>query len=274
MSPRSHHRPTVGVATLAWYRRSHLERQARAVARAGVDDYAIIDLGGPPIDADGRIVAWDEPIAPDVALPLAAARNRAVRELDTDVVVLLDVDVIPGPDTIERYRQCFDDVTEPHRTVVIGPVGYLAADADPDRPVAELVDEATVQPGRPRPGRGVSTWRPWETFWSLSFATTRHGFHHVGGFDERYVGYGGEDTDFAFTARAVGMELVAAHGAVGVHQFHPVSSPPTEHVADIVANARRFRDKWGIWPMRGWLEAFAERGAVRWSPAEGRLEMA
>ena len=35
-------------------------------------------------------------------------------------------------------------------------------------------------------------------FWSLSFAVTGD-VVRVGGFDEAYEGYGGEDTDFAFT---------------------------------------------------------------------------
>lgn len=37
-----------------------------------------------------------------------------------------------------------------------------------------------------------------------------------------------------------------------------------QHLADIVANARCFRSKWGVWPMRGWLRAFADAGLIRW----------
>ncbi|MET0931866.1 MAG: hypothetical protein ABWX74_20295, partial [Aeromicrobium sp.] len=47
------------------------------------------------------------------------------------------------------------------------------------------------------------------------------------------------------------------------HQHHPVSSPPLEHVEDIVRNATVFHDRWGAWPMGGWLDAFEERGLVR-----------
>jgi hypothetical protein len=39
-----------------------------------------------------------------------------------------------------------------------------------------------------------------------------------------------------------------------------VSDPPVEHLADIVRNANRFRERWGWFPMRGWLDAFAARG--------------
>ena len=41
-------------------------------------------------------------------------------------------------------------------------------------------------------------------FWSLCFAITRQQFEALGGFDTAYVGYGAEDTDFAFRASACG----------------------------------------------------------------------
>ena len=41
------------------------------------------------------------------------------------------------------------------------------------------------------------------------------------------------------------------------------SSPPVQHLDDILRNGRRFADRWGQWPMTGWLEAFEREGAVR-----------
>ena len=52
--------------------------------------------------------------------------------------------------------------------------------------------------------------------------------------------------------------------ALAFHQHHPVSSPPVEHVDDIVENARRFHEKWGVWPMEGWLDRFAADGLIAW----------
>ncbi len=99
-------------------------------------------------------------------------------------------------------------------------------------------------------------------FWSLSAALTPATWSQVGGFCEEYVGYGGEDTDFAWLARSRGVELAWVGGADAYHQHHPVSSPPVEHVEAIVRNAHLFHKRWNEWPMRGWLEAFAERGLV------------
>ena len=64
--------------------------------------------------------------------------------------------------------------------------------------------------------------------------------------------------------------LIWAGGAHAYHQWHPVSSPPWEHIEDIVANANRFHDKWGTFPMEGWLEAFEAEGAVEKQEAPKR----
>ncbi|MDO9396736.1 MAG: glycosyltransferase family 2 protein, partial [Herbiconiux sp.] len=72
----------------------------------------------------------------------------------------------------------------------------------------------------------------------------------------------GEDTDFAFAAREAGVELAWVGSARAYHQHHPVQSPPVDHLDDIVRNATVFHERWGTWPMGGWLDAFEQRGLV------------
>ncbi|PKZ42512.1 hypothetical protein CYJ76_02615 [Kytococcus schroeteri] len=91
----------------------------------------------------------------------------------------------------------------------------------------------------------------------------------VGGFDEAYVGYGGEDTDFAQRLGAAGGRLLWLGGAVAHHQWHESHSPPWDKVADVVRNGRVFAERWGWWPMEGWLEQFASAGLVRRDDAGG-----
>ncbi len=102
-----------------------------------------------------------------------------------------------------------------------------------------------------------------ELFWSLSFAATPTTWDRCGGFDEAYVGYGGEDTDFGQRARAAGVDLAWVGGADAFHQHHPVSRPPVEHVDDILRNGAVFRARWGWWPMVGWLKEMEGMGLVR-----------
>ena len=41
-----------------------------------------------------------------------------------------------------------------------------------------------------------------------------------------------------------------------------MSSPPWQHLDDILRNGAAFSERWGEWPMGGWLEAFAAAGAI------------
>jgi len=98
--------------------------------------------------------------------------------------------------------------------------------------------------------------------WSLSLGASVEDWNAVGGFDERYEGYGGEDTDFGQRLKRAGGDMWWTRSAGAFHQWHPVSRPPVEHVADIVTNANLFYDTWGWYPMGGWLTEFERRGLV------------
>ncbi|MGM8884872.1 glycosyltransferase family 2 protein [Psychrobacter sp. 1U2] len=104
-------------------------------------------------------------------------------------------------------------------------------------------------------------------FWSLCFAITQSQFQRIGGFDTHYVGYGAEDTDFAFMARALNIEFYLTSDVV-FHQQHSVYRPPLNHLSSIVINANRFYDKWQHWPMGGWLKSFANMQFIDWQPEQ------
>lgn len=276
--------PVVAVITIAHGRHDHLRGQvAGLTGGTRVPDLHVVGAMDDP-DA-GRLLreAWGPGTSPAVVvdvpadprgLPLAAARNRAAAEATArgaDHLIFLDVDCIPGPRTVAAYAQA---LTDPRPALVPpavlgGDVAYLSplppgqrdwtAPADlarlPDvgqhRP-----DRVVLEPGEIRPEPDLTR------FWSLSFAMTVPDFWATGGFCTDFVGYGGEDTDFAHRLRAKGRRMRWVGGAHAYHQWHPVSSPPWEHLDDILANAERFHRRWGMWPMRGWLDAFAEAGAI------------
>ena len=89
--------------------------------------------------------------------------------------------------------------------------------------------------------------------------------HHSGGFDERYVGYGGEDTDFAKTLAMAGVPLAWVKGAArfrAYHQYHPHHMPPIHHLESVVRNSELFETKWGYRTMGHWLYAFRLMGLI------------
>jgi GT2 family glycosyltransferase len=202
----------------------------------------------------------------DGALPLAAARNLGATTalgLGVDTLVFLDVDCLPGPDAIGAYA---DAASRPgtRERLLCGPVTYLPPAPAAGYSLEHLAEADAPHPARPAPAPGeIELGGPHELFWSLSFALHGDTWRRIGGFCERYTGYGGEDTDFAFTARAHGVDLAWIGSARAYHQHHPVHSPPTEHLDDILRNARVFHARWGEWPMRGWLDAFEQQGLVR-----------
>ena len=264
------------MVTLGRGRRRHLERQALAVGRLdpAPDGYLVVAMDEEPPVLPGARVAH-RPIAEGEPLPLAAARNQAIAQAgDADLVVLLDADCLPEPGLlaplVAAAARWPDDL-------LAGPVGRLAPmapeqDAPSPQELAAAREVAALGPRPvPVPGDAPAEARM-ELFWSLSFAVRPATHARIGGFDEGYVGYGAEDTDYAWAAREAGVGLRWIGGAWAHHQHHPISSPPVEHLDDIVRNASRFRARWGTWPMEGWLRVFAERGLVDWDPAGERLE--
>lgn len=191
---------------------------------------------------------------------LAAARNRAAREaLDrgAEVLVFLDADCVASGELLTLYAEALARHPD---AVVAGPVTYM-------EPGELRTTDPAPHPARPNPPAGTTeAAEDYNLFWSLSFAVTAATWRRIaeafGGFDEGYTGYGGEDTDFARNLEKHGIDLRWVGGAHAFHQWHPVSSPPWEHLDDILANAAYFRSKWGHWPMEGWLREFEKAGAI------------
>ncbi|MBD8682408.1 glycosyltransferase family 2 protein [Pseudomonas sp. CFBP 13719] len=194
-------------------------------------------------------------------LPLARARN-AVRQCEGEQWVFLDVDCIPSQSLLSDYTAALRERPE---ALHLGEVRYLPSSARMAHwTQATLMRDGVAHPlsqYRGKPGSLLAH----HLFWSLNFACTREVFERIGGFDEGYLGYGAEDTDFAFSARHHGVELRTA-AALAFHQYHPTWRPPLNHFSAIVANAQRFYQRWAQWPMEGWLGEFAELGLVSWTP--------
>jgi len=131
--------------------------------------------------------------------------------------------------------------------------------------------KAVPHPHRHFPERGLRIEPNYGLFWSLAFAIRRDRFRSLGGFDERFLGYGAEDTEFAFRAQDAGIALAFLGGAGALHQHHENFDPPLQHFSDIVRNAQLFYDIRKHWPMRDWLDAFQRLGLIDIEPGQLRI---
>jgi GT2 family glycosyltransferase len=264
------------VITTVHGRTDHLRNQLAGLAAGtrAADQHVIVAIEDPgvrsaidtvPATGTSRTVV-DLP-AERGPLPVAAARNLgAATAIDdgAELLVFLDVDCIPGPRLVERYHEA---ASRPeHRPALLcGAVTYLPPAGPTGYPLDRLHELADPHPARPAPAPHlVLASADYSLFWSLSFAVTPATWRRIGGFCESYRGYGAEDTDFAQCAAAARVPMRWVGGADAYHQHHRVSDPPVEHLDDILRNAGIFRDRWGWWPMEGWLRAFEDLGLIGW----------
>ena len=269
--------PTVSVLTIVRGRRQHLLRQARGLLASSVQpsEWVIVSMGEDPLTKGDLGIPAGYPLRTDRVdgertLPLAQARNRAASIATGSVLLFLDVDCIPGADCLAELVAAAGD-----GGLWMGDIRYLPKDepAGEDWSESDLDAVGIAHPLLPDIGHGERVTRPHEMFWSLCFAVSRESWALIGGFDESLRGYGAEDTDVAFAARARGLPFGNV-GARAYHQHHTVCKPPLNHVEDLVANATRFHEKWGVWPMDKWLGQLDEAGYVRFDPKANVCEVA
>ncbi|UMB70886.1 glycosyltransferase family 2 protein [Mycobacterium paraterrae] len=258
------------VITTVSGRGAHLRRQLHGLLRSTrqPDMHIVVALGdrrvaGIVADAGSPAVVLDLEVGEP--LPLAYGRNQgaaaALRE-SAELLVFLDVDCIPHTELIGRYHDVAED---PHyaQALLCGPVTYLPPPGPRGYPMEELPAQTNPHPARPDPPAGeVVQTVNYQLFWSLSFAVRAQTWTNLGGFCERYRGYGGEDTDFAQCASAQHISMYWVGGAHAYHQYHPTADPPVQHVDDIIRNAVIFHRRWGWWPMQGWLAGFERAGLI------------
>lgn len=258
------------VITTVRGRSAHLRNQLRGLACSTqlADMHIVVALEDPRVA--GIVADEGSPasvVELDVAEPIPVAHGRnhgaaVALKKSAELLIFLDVDCIPGRDLVARYHHTADQPQHAN-ALLCGPVTYLPPPGPRGYSLAELRAQVKPHPARPHPGDGeVLATTEYSLFWSLSFAVTATTWKTIGGFCERYRGYGGEDTDFGQCAAAQGVWMRWVGGAHAFHQFHPTTDPPYQHVDDIVRNAAIFHDRWGWWPMQGWLAVFEASGVI------------
>ena len=228
------------------------------LSRSGFDgDFVLAEMGpktplpGLPFDVTQIAVDGED-------LPLAAARNAGRNAASGERLVFLDVDCIPSQSCIRELTTA----VQRHDALVCAQIRYLDTRVPDGWTQADLIAVSKTHADRPFPANGIIAAAHPGLFWSLAFSIRSGTFDGLGGFDETFTGYGGEDTDLAFRAHDEGFPVLMCADAIAFHQPHESFEPPVQHFADIIRNASLFRDRHGIWPMQGWLDGFAAFGLI------------
>ena len=256
----------VSVVTLANGRPEHLRNLVLGLCRQSQ----------PPVELIVAVMqdeAYDLPAAPfpirqmmiaGTHLPLAAARNAGARAATGDVLIFLDIDCIPAPDLVADYAQGLARLNGRLMGEVLYLPGGAAAPGWTYDTFAAVAVKHSDRSGPPV--QRIERCTDYRCFWSLSFAMLRATFLEAGGFDERYFGYGGEDTDFGKSLDQQNVPIAWLKGALSYHQYHPHHMPPVHHIDSVVRNAQLFEDKWGYRTMGHWLHAFRLMGLIDDTP--------
>ena len=156
---------------------------------------------------------------------------------------------LPGQAEIRRVHQQLADVLGDRSDVLLCPgglaayaqvmpqgglwYGYFGSHQRDWRASSLLLPRAQIQWADPRflddqghlyPQPRLLT-SPHENAWSGNFALQRRDYYALQGFDEDFVGWGGEDLDFAWRACQAGYPIHFTLEAWGEHQPHPLSEP-------------------------------------------------
>ncbi|WP_237065303.1 glycosyltransferase family 2 protein [Loktanella sp. M215] len=176
------------------------------------------------------------------------------------MLIFLDVDCIPAPRLVADYATQMTAADGLFMgEVMYLPAGAAAAGWDYETFNAIAVRHSDRQGPPEEPRRACADYR---CFWSLNFAMSRNAWDRAGGFDERFEGYGGEDTDFGRTLSEIQMPIWWIRGARVFHQYHQHCMPPIHHVASVIRNSELFASKWGHRTMEHWLHAFRMMGLI------------
>lgn len=172
----------------------------------------------------------------------ARSRNLGAKLARHQALLFIDSDILLSPQALAAYARHLQ--TRPE-ALLYGYVGYEST----------AVSESALQPGipvhwrDPRFGWNGDRLVPadklyhsaYECAFAGNFALSRDVFLQIGGFDERFAGWGGEDLDFGERAVQAGFQIHFLLDAWGEHQQHGRSDAFHEHTAEARGHGYVFR---------------------------------
>lgn len=273
--------PTVSVIVPHYCQQRQLDRTMHALMTqdypADHVEIIVVDDGSPQppdVPAAAKLLIQD-----NRGFRVAAARNRGASAARNEILCFLDADTTPestylrkltrlpalAPDcvTVGRRRHAALSSTE-----IQSPVGV-------EGPLHELPDPAWLRAGY-KASRNLldADDRSYRFMIGAVIACTRNFFTFVGGFDESFTEYGGEDWEWAYRAWLAGAVFAHVPDAIAWHDG-PEWAGRTVQDRQTAKNAETLRLT-GMIPIpgsrghsirSGYVDVLVEPSATDWSPA-------
>jgi len=172
----------------------------------------------------------------------ALSRNRGAEMASAKQLVFLDSDILLNPLALASYRAYLEG--KPDALLY----GYMGSDLDRQAPSAffperqvNFLDKRYDWDGRNLKAKTMIFHSAYECAYSGNFALLKDSYQSIGGFDERFKGWGGEDLDFAERAVKQGYEAHFLIDAWGEHQVHSRQESFHERPSESRAHFYTFR---------------------------------
>ncbi|MBT9254965.1 glycosyltransferase [Phycicoccus sp. MAQZ13P-2] len=226
---------SVGVVVLHYRQQRELDRTLHALARqdypADAVEVVVTDDGSDPLPRvpDGVGLVTQE----DRGFRAAAARNAGARRTRADVLVFLDADSTPEPSFLRAVTRLPRLLPE---AVVVGRRRHadlatvpLDAPVETNGPAHELPEPAWLREAYAGSADLLhADALSFRHVISAAVACSRWWFDHVGGFDEGFTTYGGEDWEWAARAWEAGGLLAHAADATVWHDGPDAGEEPRD----------------------------------------------
>lgn len=175
----------------------------------------------------------------DKGYRLASIRNKAIKASQHEVVISLDCDIIPVPELIEEYMKWFHSTEK--NIVVIGILKHVESNSISAKDILEnpnsflKLKPIMPHPERKDPKHPARDWRisiykrtdflkkhpqPYIVAGGGNMAFWRTWALAIGGFDEEFTMWGGEDDVFNYNLYKKGAYFIPETNAIGLHQKH------------------------------------------------------
>lgn len=182
----------------------------------------------------------------EVNVGRSAARNIGLKRACGDIIIFLDDDRIVSPDYIKSHLEAHDLAGEP--AVVLGARKEIYLSEEEIRTVgtsfADIIEkcekhgEAQDYPFKKKKN---ALFR-WMNFFTGNVSIDKELIDNVGGFDENFVTWGGEDNDLGIQLFLEKVNFYYNYDAINYHMMHP--SNFTNQLEQVLLNLKYMMKKY------------------------------